>query len=261
MAPEPVGDGARMLRADARNNRARILAAARDVFVEQGPGAPLEDISRRAGTGIATLYRRFPDRQALMQAVVIDALHRTAEEARRAAAEETDPFAALARYMHRALDVRIAAVIPALLDEISLTDEDTVRARQEGIQIIQDLIERAQRAGTLRPDITFGDIGLLIVRLSRPLPGSFPREVSDELGHRHLDVVIDGLRTTAERGRLAGPGLSYEDLRQIQSAPLWTGRPGTSGDENREDQQHRREGQGADGLPAPGTGPPPNGSR
>ena len=220
MAREPGSDDTRVLRADARNNRARILAAATDVFVEQGPGAPLEEISRRAGTGIATLYRRFPDRAALMQAVVIDALHRTTEEARRAAAEETDPFAALARYMHRTLDVRIAAVIPALLGEVSLTDEETLRARKEGIQIIQDLIEGAQRAGTLRPDVHFGDIGLLIVRLSRPLPGSFPRDVNNELAHRHLDVVLDGLRTsTGDHASLPGLGLDYEDLDRMRPQP------------------------------------------
>lgn len=212
MAQEPGRASSRVLRADARNNRARILAAARDVFVEQGPGAPLEEISRRAGTGIATLYRRFPDRQALIHAVVVDALHRTAAEARRAAAEETDPFAALARYMHRALDVRMAAVIPALMGEISLTDEETLRARKEGIQIIQELVEGAQRAGTLRPDVHFGDIGLLIVRLSRPLPGSYPRDVSNELAHRHLGVVLDGLRAaTGERASLTGPSLDYDD--------------------------------------------------
>jgi AcrR family transcriptional regulator len=227
MAAEPGSEGARGLRADARNNRARILAAARDVFVEQGPGAPLEDISRRAGTGIATLYRRFPDRGALMRAVVIDALHRSAEEARRAADEEADPFASLARYMHRALDTRIAAVIPALLDEISLADEETLRTRQDGIQIITDLIDAAHGAGELRPDVTVGDIGMLIVRASRPLPGTLPREVNDELGHRHLDVIIDGLRAAADRrGKLTGPGLSGEDLRQMQSPPLSTGNRG-----------------------------------
>src|SRR5256885_8664689 len=115
---------AKPLRADARQNRDRILAAARDVFVELGAGAPLEEISRRAGTGIATLYRRFPDRPALMRAVVLDALARTEEEARRAAAEEPDSFGALTRYMHRALDIRVAAVIPALLEEISLADNE-----------------------------------------------------------------------------------------------------------------------------------------
>lgn len=104
---------ARPLRADARDNRRRLLDAARDVFIELGPGAPLEEIARRAGTGIATLYRRFPDRHALIRDVVVDALRRTTDEARQAMEEEPDPFGALARYMHRAVDVRTAAVIPA----------------------------------------------------------------------------------------------------------------------------------------------------
>src|SRR5437588_440934 len=110
----PAGDD-RPLRADARRNREQLLAAARDVFVEQGPGAPLDEIARRAGVGIATLYRRFPDRESLMRAVVLDVLGQVGHQARLAQAEEPDALAALVRYMHRALDVRIAAVIPALL--------------------------------------------------------------------------------------------------------------------------------------------------
>src|SRR5437660_7832920 len=109
----PLGDG-RPLRADARRNREQLLAAARDVFVEQGAGAPLDEIARRAGVGIATLYRHFPDRTALMRAVALDLLDRVAAEAEKALAEERDPFEALARYMHAALEQRISAVIPAL---------------------------------------------------------------------------------------------------------------------------------------------------
>src|SRR5256885_5074480 len=130
----------RPLRADARQNRERIVAAALDVFVELGAGAALEEIARRAGTGIATLYRRFPDRQALIRAVVLDALQRTAEQARQAAGEEPDPFVALARYMHRAIDVRTAAVIPALLGEIPFGDEEITRARQAGPAAVQALV-------------------------------------------------------------------------------------------------------------------------
>jgi AcrR family transcriptional regulator len=73
------------MRADARRNRERLLAAATEAFAEHGADASLDDIARRAGTGIATLYRRFPDREALMRAVVLDALRRTADAARRAA--------------------------------------------------------------------------------------------------------------------------------------------------------------------------------
>jgi AcrR family transcriptional regulator len=209
-------ESARPLRADAQLNRDRILAAARDAFVERGPGVPLDEIARRAGTGIATLYRRFPDREALMRAVVLDALLRTGEEASQAAAEEADPFEALVRYMHRTLEIRIGAVIPALLEEISIEDDEMVRARTSGSDALQGIIDRAHRAGTLRRDVTFADIGLLIVRMSRPLPGTFTREVNDSLGHRHLDLAIAGLRADgAARDKLGGPALSLRDLQKM----------------------------------------------
>lgn len=216
--------GPRALRADARDNQRRLLEAARDVFIERGPAAPLDEIARRAGTGIATLYRRFPDRRALIRAVVLDGLERTIEEARQAAREEADPFRALARYMHRAVDVRTAAVIPALLGEIPFDDEEIRRARETGPVTLQALVDAAHRAGSLRPDVTSGDIGMLVVRMSRPLPGGFPPEVNDSLSHRHLDLVIDGLRSSARQpADLPGPALALTDLRRL---PQPGGRPG-----------------------------------
>jgi AcrR family transcriptional regulator len=208
-----------VLRADARRNRARILAAATDLFVERGPGVPLEEISERAGTGIATLYRRFPDRAALMRVVVLEALERITEEAHRALDEEPDPFDALTRYMHRVLDTRIAAVVPALLEEITLDDDEMLRARDKAARLLQHLIDAAHRAGKLRPDVSFGDISMLIVRLSRPLPGPFPRELNDQLAHRHLELLTDALRPAAERASaLAGPAMTLEELRLLQPA-------------------------------------------
>ncbi|HEX2033901.1 MAG TPA: helix-turn-helix domain-containing protein [Chloroflexota bacterium] len=112
--------GSRRLRADARRNRDRLLLAARDVFVERGTGAPLDEIARRAGVGIGTLYRRFPARQALLRAVALDVWRQVADEARRALAEEPDAFKALTRYMHRALEHRVAAIMPALAGEVAL---------------------------------------------------------------------------------------------------------------------------------------------
>ena len=206
----------RPLRADARDNRRRLLESARDVLIEHGPSASLEEIARRAGTGIATLYRRFPDRRTLIREVILDALQRTIEEARQAAEEEPDPFRALARYMHRAIDVRTAAVIPALLAEAPFDDEEIRRARLTGPAAVQSLVDAAHWAGALRPDVTAGDVGMLIVRLSRPLPGGFPPEINYGLSHRHLDLLIDGLRSTARQpAQLGGPALSLTDLRQF----------------------------------------------
>ncbi|WUH98000.1 TetR/AcrR family transcriptional regulator [Spirillospora sp. NBC_00431] len=209
----------RPLRADARDNRNRILAAAAEVFVEQGPGAPLEEISRRAGTGIATLYRRFPDRKALTRAVALDALERTAAEARSARGEEPTAFAALVRYMHRVLNIRIGAVFPVLLDEIPFDDAELVAVRDGGVAIMQGLVASAQEDGDLRGDVTHADIGLLLVRLSRPLPGPMPRDLADELAHRHLDLLIDGLRASPGRPEpLGGPALTFGDLQSMSGA-------------------------------------------
>lgn len=209
----------RPLRADARDNRRRLLEAARDMFIERGPAAPLDEIARRAGTGIATLYRRFPDRRTLVREVVRDALQRTIEEARQAAEDEPDPFRALARYMHRAIDVRTAAVIPALLGEIPFDDEEIRLARETGPALVQALVDAAHQAGTLRADVTSGDVGMLIARLSRPLPGGFSPQTNARLSHRHLELVIDGLRATARQpAQLSGPALNIADLRRLPPA-------------------------------------------
>jgi AcrR family transcriptional regulator len=209
--------GRARLRADARRNREAILGAARSLFVEVGAGVPFDEIARRAGVGIATLYRRFPDREALMRAVVLDVLGRVAQEARAALAEEPGAFMALTRYMHRALELRIAAVIPALVGQLSLEDEETARRREESTHPVEAMISAAQLAGTLRADVTFADIGLLLVRLSRPLPGPFPRALDDSLAHRHLDLLIDGLRAgrAGTPATLSGPALTLDALKAI----------------------------------------------
>ena len=215
MPPDQDSASRRPLRADARGNRRRLLEAARDVFIERGPAAPLDEIARRAGTGIATLYRHFPDRQTLIHDVVLDGLQRTIDEARLAASEEPDPFRALTRYMHQAIDVRTAAVIPALLAEAPLDDQEISHARQTGSALLEALTGAAHQSGVLRSDVTSGDIGLLIVRLSRPLLGGFPPETNNSLSHRHLDLLIDGLRATARQpAQLDGPALTLTDLRQ-----------------------------------------------
>jgi AcrR family transcriptional regulator len=208
-------DAAPRLRADARRNLDRILVAARDVFAEQGPDAPLEEIARRAGVGIATLYRRFPDRQALARGVALDVWRRVAQEVELALAEEPDAFRALARYMHRALDLRIGAVMPVLAGQVPADDE--VRgARDQSTAWIQRLVDAARAEGSLRPDVAFGDTGLLLIRLGRPLPGPFPHALDDALAHRHLDLLLDGLRAAGDRpDPLPGPALTLADLRAI----------------------------------------------
>lgn len=214
------------MRADARRNRELLLSAARDVFVEHGPDAPLEEVARRAGVGIATLYRRFPDREALMRAVALDVLHRVTAEARAALAAEDDGFGALARYLHRALDLRIAAVMPVLDGQFDLAKEEALRtARDELAPLFEAVVERAREHG-LRADVGPGDIGLMVIRLARPLPGSYPRDFDHAAAHRLLDIVLDGLRATPPAApRPAAGRLSIDRLRGTPTSHP-SGRPG-----------------------------------
>ena len=205
----------RELRADARRNHQQILVAARDLFVERGPSAPLEDIARRAGVGIGTLYRRFSDRDTLMRAVVLDALVETVEIAERASREESSAMDALVRYMHAALDLRVSAVIPALLDVLDLDDAVLLPARDRGAASVQRLVDAAHAEGSLAESVTFADVGMMLVRLSRPLPGPISDELNAQLAHRHLDLLVAGLRAGDAAAALEGPALSRDDLDHL----------------------------------------------
>jgi AcrR family transcriptional regulator len=209
------------MRADAQRNLEQILVAARDLVVERGPGVPLDEVARRAGVGIGTLYRRFPDRRALLKAVVLKALRATTAAARQAAQEGNDPFAALAYYLREALELRVSAVIPAVLDVLDLTDEDLRLARTESAHAVEKLIEDAHTAGALPKDVTFADIGMMLVRIARPLPGPLSAELKDELARRHLELFIRGLRAGAsgEATELTGPELSLAELNEMTKKP------------------------------------------
>jgi AcrR family transcriptional regulator len=224
------------MRADAQRNRERIMEAARNVLVEQGPDAPLDAIATAADVGIATLYRRFPDRQALVRAVVLDVLDRSAEEAQLALEEEPDAFQALARYLHRALDLRVSAVMPALLGAIPPDDDEIAAVRTRSWGYFQQLVDRAHAAGTLRPDATFLDVGQLLVRLARPLPGPVPRDLDAQLAHRHLELVLDGLRADRSRpaASLPEPALTLADLEPARAT---TGR-GSGGEQGELPAEH-----------------------
>ncbi len=202
------------MRADARRNRERIMAAARDVFVEQGPDAPLDAVATAAEVGIGTLYRRFPDRGALVRAVVLDVLGLAAEEARLALDEEPDAFRALARYLHAALDLRISAVMPALLGHVPPDDGEIAAVRERSWGLFEALVDRAHAAGTLRADVSFADVGVLLQRMARPLAGPIPRDLDNRLAHRHLDLLLDALRAdrAAVADPLPGPALELADL-------------------------------------------------
>ncbi|MFI1362896.1 TetR/AcrR family transcriptional regulator [Streptomyces griseochromogenes] len=207
----PVGKVARP-RADALRNRERIVTAAREMFVEHGPDVPLDEIARRAGVGNATVYRNFPDRDALVREVVCSVMGRTAEAAEQALAETGDAFAALERFVHAAADERISALCPMVSSTFDQNHPDLEAARERIEHLVEEIMGRAKAAGQLRADVGVGDLLLVVAQLSRP-PAGTDCLFSDRFVHRHLQLFLDGLRAPA-RSVLPGTAVTMKELRE-----------------------------------------------
>ncbi|MEU7801177.1 helix-turn-helix domain-containing protein [Micromonospora arborensis] len=174
-------------RADARRNYDALIAAARDAFAENGAAASLEDVARRAGVGIGTLYRNFPTRRHLFEAVYVEevrALSRSAEDL-----AELPPWDALVAWLHRF--VAYVATKRALAEQLLQDSEIFTSCRTEIYAAGEPLMSRAQAAGVVRDDIGFDDVVRLISGLTM---AQFP---SPEQRDRVLGVALDGLRPAA----------------------------------------------------------------
>lgn len=184
------------VRTDARRNREELLRAARALFAERGADAALEAVAQRAGVSIATLYRNFPDRSALVRAVVLDGIGGMRDAARRALADIAgDPEGAWWSFVTAAAALRAGVLMPLLLPMLADLDSDPelARAREEAIETVGDLVAAAQRHGQVRSDIAADEIMLLIVAVTRPLP-VLPEEHVPAFIERVLSVAVDGLR-------------------------------------------------------------------
>ncbi|WP_343239988.1 TetR/AcrR family transcriptional regulator [Streptomyces sp. SID12488] len=199
-------------RADALRNRERIVAAAREMFVEFGAEVPIDEIARRAGVGNATVYRNFPDREALVREVVCSVMDRTSEAVELALAETGDAFAALERFVHVTADERIGALCPMMSSTFDQHHPDLEAARERVERLTGEIMDRAKAAGQLRTDVGVGDVLVAVSQLSRPPAGTACTSI-DRFVHRHLQLFLDGLRAPA-RSELPGKAVTMEDLRR-----------------------------------------------
>ena len=174
-------------RADARRNYEKLVSAAREAFAEDGTSASLEDIARRAQVGIGTLYRHFPTRQHLLEAVYLDEVEAICRAADGLA--HLEPWDALVAWLRQF--VGFAATKRAIAQEMLATigsDAEVFRTCRGAIATAGDaLLGRAQAAGAARADANFTDIGRL-------LGGISSIQADPEQIERILGIVIDGLR-------------------------------------------------------------------
>ena len=183
------------LRADAARNRAAIVEAAREVFAEQGLEAPLDEIACRAGTGNATLYRRFPTRGDLVAAVFAE---RMAEhlDAVQAGLADPDPWRGFASYVVTAgaMQARDRGIADLVTMDVS-TAAEIGRLRSRAFDGVVHLVERARSAGVLRADFTTEDVVLLLMANAGVVERA--EGVGADASARLVHVLLDGFRAHA----------------------------------------------------------------
>jgi AcrR family transcriptional regulator len=185
------------LRADAQRNLARVLEAAREVFAEHGLDASVTMIAERAGVGTATIFRRFPTKEALLTAVVEQRLEGMLELTRHATSS-SDPAKAFRTFMRAATESFVAdrgfcecagtevfgeSHVAALLDELN--------------RLLGEIVRRAQDVGEVRRDVTEQDIPPLVMAIAQA--GASLEHVAPGSWRRQLDIVLDGLRPEGAR--------------------------------------------------------------
>jgi AcrR family transcriptional regulator len=186
--PSPVVDFQPVLRAqraDARRNRKRVLEAARRCMALKGLDAQMDEIARAAGVGVGTVYRHFPTKDDLVEALAMARFERLAELAREALAE-LDPWRSFEGFMRRS--VRIQSEDRALSEVLTSRPQTMSRAAEsvDILGLVAELMERGQAAGKIRPDADPRDVPMLMCALAGTCRHTNPE--------RYVGIVLDGLR-------------------------------------------------------------------
>lgn len=177
------------MRADARRNYERVVAAAQQAFTEQGPDAPLEDIARRAGVGIGTLYRHFPNREALIEAVYRSSIEHLSQRAHELLEEHT-PAMAFEHWLREQVQWVMANRVLATTLKAGM-DHNTPTfqlCRTAIVGAASTLLQAAQEAGAIRADIEPRDL----LRFGHGI--GVACETVPEAAERMITVTLDGLR-------------------------------------------------------------------
>ena len=207
----------RPLRRDAERNRQRILEAAAEVFTERGLQASLDDVARQAGVGVGTVYRRFPDKEALVDALFeerIGAVVQVAEEA----LAEPDAWTGLVTLLERAATLMAGDRGLRQTTMYATYGQDKVdRARRRMLPVVTALIERAQREGVLRDDIRPTDFPFIELMLTAA--AEYAAHVRPEIWRRYLALIVDGLRPRRDGTTpLPEPALVPEEMVCVMRA-------------------------------------------
>jgi AcrR family transcriptional regulator len=206
----------RPLRRDAERNRRLILDAAREAFAEDGLHVTLDAIAARAGVGVGTVYRRFADKESLIDALFEDRIADVVAVAEEALRHE-DPWAGLVLWLEGFIAMQAAdRGLKELLLSSGHGQERVAGARERLVPLVTRVVERAQKSGDLRPDLRPTDMPLLGHMLSGV--ADYTRCVSPEVYRRYVAILLDGLRVRREGpSELPAPPLDFDEIDTIMS--------------------------------------------
>ena len=195
-----MGTQEQPLRKDAERNRQRILEAARELFAQRGLGVTLNDIAHHAGVGVGTVYRHFPTKEALIDALVAEAFARLVVVAKEQAQRDDDPWDALVTTLWAGAEIMAGdRAVSAILSEVYGPVNVDLDLQLEMTETTTILVDRARAAGVLRPDVILDDIPMVMCGIG--MATCKPHQMSDAW-KRHVAIVIDGLRAANASGPL-----------------------------------------------------------
>ncbi|MFB4299311.1 TetR/AcrR family transcriptional regulator [Actinomadura sp. NTSP31] len=181
----------RPLRADARRNRRRVLDAARVAFEEGGNDVQMEDIAKRAGVGVGTIYRHFPTKQALIDELTAEWMADGAAKAADAL-KEPDPWDGVVLFVRRSAEIMVRnRGLREVFGDVGQLFEEDARVQNHELQDkVTALLDRAHAAGVLRPDVGVNEFRALMCGLAMAVTNTPPG------AHQlYADVILKGLKT------------------------------------------------------------------
>jgi AcrR family transcriptional regulator len=204
----------RPLRRDAERNRQRILQAAGELFSERGLGVTLDDIAHHAGVGVGTVYRRFADKEVLIDALFEQRIGAICAIAAESLAQE-DPWEGLVHFFERGLERQACDRGLKELLGCSAHGRGGVRDARDRLRpLVTAIFDRAKVAGVLRADVEPTDAPLITMMVGSIIDRT--REVDPELWRRYLGIVLDGLRPArASASTLGAPALGGDALGEV----------------------------------------------
>jgi AcrR family transcriptional regulator len=204
----PAGTRSPAIRKDAVRNRALLVAAAREVFREEGVEARLEEVARRAGVGAGTLYRHFPTREALVEAILAERIDEFATLAT-SALDQTDAWEGLVGLLEAILELqRGDRVLKEVFVRYPPDESNLTESRQQIRGLFEQVLARAHEQGVLRQDYRLPDMAMLLWSFAPVIDAT---EAAPEVWRRHLHWTLDGLRPAAATPQ-AQPPLDDDQL-------------------------------------------------